>query len=233
MRNLFKSMLSLLFISQIFAIAGFGVYGDYDILKHDGNISEEGLFLIQSSPFENAYSGGFYMYVDIIPVIDLEINGEMAFNVHESNFTASDLGINFKGKLPWARTSLYVTARKKMIGISIPFLAKAKLFAGGGMNIHKVTPEYTLDLLLDAFPDENGLEEIFNMMDGDNQAITTFGNHVAKNMNSRNGAHIQVGLQAKLLMFDMFINTRYTLVKDVIPGKIGFPSLWLGIGMGI
>lgn len=232
MNNFTKLIISMLFLSQIFAIAGFGLYGDYDLLKYDGNVSEEDFFTIESSPFDNSYGGGFYLYIDAIPVIDLEINGETALNLHESKFSAPDLGINFEGNLPWARTSLYVTARKKVVGLSIPFLAKARLFAGGGMNMHKVTPEYTLDLLLDAFPDEEGLEDIFDMMDGDTQALTTFGNHVAKNMNSVTGAHVQAGLNAKLLMLDMFLNARYTIAKDVIPGKMGFPSLWLGIGMG-
>lgn len=232
MKYLLKSIISVLFISQIFALAGFGLYVDYDLLNHDGNISDEGFFAIETNPFENAYGGGFYLYIDAIPFIDLEINGETCFNFHESKFSAPDLGIDFEGNLPWARTSLYLTARKKVIGLSIPFLAKARLFAGGGMNMHKVTPEYTLDLLLDAFPDEDGLEDIFNMMDGDTQALTTFGNHVTENMNSVTGAHIQGGLQARLLMLDMFLNARYTIAKDVIPGKIGFPSIWMGIGLG-
>ena len=33
-----KPIISMLFVSQIFAIAGFGLYGDYDLLKYDGNV---------------------------------------------------------------------------------------------------------------------------------------------------------------------------------------------------
>lgn len=233
MNYFIKPIISMLFVSQIFAIAGFGLYGDYDLLTHDGNISEEDFFTIESGSFDNAYGGGFYLYIDAIPVIDLEINGETALNIHETKFSAPDLGINFEGNLPWARTSLYVTARKKVVGLSIPFLAKARLFAGGGMNMHKVTPEYTLDLLLDAFEEED-LGAIFEKINGDNKTaeLTKFGSHVAENMNSVTGAHVQAGLNAKLLMLDLFVNARYTIAKDVIPGKMGFPSLWVGLGMG-
>ena len=42
-----------------------------------------------------------------------------------------------------------------------------------------------------------------------------------------------VGLQAKLLTFNMMANLRYTMAKDVIPGKSGFPSAYVGLGIGI
>jgi hypothetical protein len=222
-------ILTFLLSSHIFAIGGIGFYGNYDLLKHDGSESNEELFTIKANPFENAYGGGFYLYIDAIPVIDLEINGEFALNKHNVSFSAPDLNIAFDEKLPWARGSLYITARKKIIGLSIPFLAKAKLYAGVGINTHIVTPEYTLELLTNAFETDPSS----SLLDGNVKAVTTFGNHVAKNMNSVTGAHVQAGLQARLLMFDMFLNARYTLAKDVIPGKIGFPSLWLGIGYGI
>ena len=231
MKNLLKPIIPLLFISQIFAIAGFGVYGDYDLLKHDGATSSNDMGLsIETKPFENAYGIGGYLYIDALPIIDIELSVESAGNLHETVFSAPLLN-DFDGDLPWGRGSVYATIRKKIFGLSIPFLAKAKLHAGGGMNMHKVTPEYSLDLLQDAFPDTE-LEDIFNLMEGDPAAITTFGNHVAENMNSVTGAHVQAGLQARLLMLDMFLNARYTIAKDVIPGKMGFPSLWLGIGMG-
>jgi len=231
MKNLLKPIIYLLFISQIFAIAGFGVYGDYDLLKHYGATSSNDMGLsIETKPFQNAYGVGGYLYIDALPIIDLELSVETTGNLHETIFAAPLLN-DFEGDLPWGRGSAYATIRKKIFGLSIPFLAKAKLHAGGGMNIHKVTPEYSLELLQDAFPDSE-LEEIFDLMEGDSKAITTFGNHVAENMNSVTGGHVQAGLQARLLMLDLFLNARYTIAKDVIPDKMGFPSLWLGIGMG-
>jgi hypothetical protein len=47
------------------------------------------------------------------------------------------------------------------------------------------------------------------------------------------GFHVQAGLQFKLLVLDTFLNYRYTIVEDVIPGASGFSSLNLRIGIGI
>ena len=68
MKNLLKPIISLLFISQIFAIAGFGVYGDYDLLKHYGTTSSNEMGLsIETKPFQNAYGIGGYLYIGLLP----------------------------------------------------------------------------------------------------------------------------------------------------------------------
>jgi hypothetical protein len=35
------------------------------------------------------------------------------------------------------------------------------------------------------------------------------------------------------LFLNAFVNARYTIAKDVIPGKSGFPSIWAGLALGI
>ncbi|MBC8198260.1 MAG: hypothetical protein H8E60_10285 [Candidatus Marinimicrobia bacterium] len=234
MKKYILVILTTIFINQIFAIGGFGLYGDYDLMSHNGsnNSFDAGLLQLNADPFDNAYGGGFYLYIDALPFIDVEVNAEIAGNTTTTTFSLNEIQNFSTDLLPWARSSMYVTARKKIFGLSIPFLAKAKLYAGAGMNSHSVTPEYTIDLLTDAF-DTDDITDIFNLMDGNVSSITTLANHVTENMNKINGFHVQTGVQAKLLMFDMFLNARYTLAKDVIPGKSGFPSVWLGVGYGI
>jgi hypothetical protein len=244
MKKYFLTIFTTILISQVFGIGGFGLYGDYDLMTHDGSNTSfnNGLLQLNADPFDNAYGGGFYLYIDALPFIDLEVNGEIAFNTTSTIFLLNENLLcdpipcesqSFSTDLlPWVRSSMYVTAKKKIFGLSIPFLAKAKLYAGAGINKHSITPEYTIDLLTDAFDTED-ITDIFNLMDGDVSSITTLANHVADNMININGLHVQTGVQAKLLMFDMFLNARYTLAKDVIPGKSGFPSLWLGVGYGI
>ena len=88
MKNLLKSIIPLLFISHIFAIVGFGVYGDYDLLKHDGATSSNDIGLsIETIPFENAYGIGGYLYIDALPIIDIELSVESVGNLHETIFT--------------------------------------------------------------------------------------------------------------------------------------------------
>lgn len=234
MKKYILVILTTIFINQIFAIGGFGLYGDYDLMSHNGsnNSFDAGLLQLNADPFDNAYGWGFYLYIDALPFIDVEVNAEIAGNTTTTTFSLNEIQNFSTDLLPWARSSMYVTARKKIFGLSIPFLAKAKLYAGAGMNSHSVTPEYTIDLLTDAF-DTDDITDIFNLMDGNVSSITTLANHVTENMNKINGFHVQTGVQAKLLMFDMFLNARYTLAKDVIPGKSGFPSVWLGVGYGI
>ena len=86
---------------------------------------------------------------------------------------------------------------------------------------------------MDAFPFEDNLAAIFDLLEGDSGAVKTFANHVTENMQSYSGFHLQAGLQAKLLIFSLFANARYTIAKDVITDKIGFPSAWIGLGIGI
>ena len=224
--------LVILISSNLFAIAGFGVYGNYDMISHNGTVSDEENFTILANPFNNTYGGGLFIYVDAIPIVDIEISREFAGNLHEAIFNAPILG-EFTGDLPWGRTSTYFTARKKIVGLSFPFIAKAKLYVGGGFNKHSVTPKYSIDLLMDAFPFEDNLAAIFDLLEGDSGAVKTFANHVTENMQSYSGFHLQAGLQAKLLIFSLFANARYTIAKDVITDKIGFPSAWIGLGIGI
>lgn len=222
----------MMMCSKLFAIAGIGVYGNYDMVSHGGTVANEGDFSIVANPFDNAYGVGLFLYVDAIPIVDLEVNMEFAGNLHDGTFNAPILG-EFPGELPWARASTYFTIRKKIVGLSVPFLAKANLYAGGGLNKHSVTPTYSMDLLTGAFPGEGNLTDIFNLLEGDPSAVTTFANHVADNMESYSGLHLQAGCQAKLLMLSLFANARYTIAKDVIPDKAGFLSVWLGLGLGI
>ena len=56
---------------------------------------------------------------------------------------------------------------------------------------------------------------------------------IRENQLSSSGLHLQVGAQAKLLALNVFTNLRYTIAEDVVPGKKGFPSIWIGGAIGI
>ena len=129
-------------------------------------------------------------------------------------------------KFVWGSASTYFTVRKKILGLGIPFLAKANLFYGGGYNQHMVTPLMTIDLMeemmggdLGADPTNITEKELIDFLD--NNKLET------------SGFHLQAGLQFKVLVLDTFLFYRHTFAEDLIPGEKAFGSVNLRIGVGI
>ena len=236
MKKIIQSFLPIIILSsQVFAIAGFGAYGDFDLLKYpagsSGDVDEYG---VEYKGFDNAKGFGFLFYIDAIPVVDLEADIEFVGNLYE--YTPYLLGIaQTSQELPWGRVSTYVTIRKEILGLSIPFLAKAQLYGGLGFNKHKVVPIMTEKVIKDAF-NADDLATALNSFGEDvdpDQAATDLAKSMLENVENIPGFHLQVGVRGKLLMFNAFANARYTIAKDVIPDKSGYPSIWVGLAFGI
>ena len=236
MNKLIKSLIPLLIIiSQVFAIAGFGAYGDFDLLKYpagsSGNVDEYG---VEYKGFDNPKGFGFLFYIDAIPVVDLEADIEFVGNLYE--YTPYLLGVaQTSQELPWGRVSTYLTIRKEILGLSIPLLAKAQLYGGLGFNKHKVIPIMTEKVIKEAFNADDlatALDSFGTDADPD-QAATDLAKSMLDNVEDVSGFHLQAGVRGKLLMFNAFVNARYTIAKDIIPDKSGYPSLWVGLAIGI
>ena len=151
-----KRILSmLLFVSgfipftYIFGIGGFGFQGGQSLLSIESSQSPEGVAELNTSEFSNPLSGGAYIYIDAIPFVDLEADFSFSFKEYTFDFT-NPIGSRGPYDFGWADFSIYLTARKKIIGLGIPLLAKTKLFYGGGYNMHTVTPLMDLDLMKSA-----------------------------------------------------------------------------------
>ena len=142
-----------------------------------------------------------------------------------------DFGFNNPTKIGpynfgWGSVSTYFTIRKSALGLGIPFLAKAKLFYGGGYNQHMVTPLMTIDLMeemmggdLAADPTNISEEDLIKFLD--------------ENKIESSGIHVQAGLQFKVLMLDSFLFYRHTFAKDLVPDADAFGSINLRLGFGI
>ena len=231
MKKIIQSFLSIFILSsQIFAIAGLGLQvgqSTFSVKESSPTISVPDVQLINGA-FDNAYSVGGYFYIDAIPVVDLEVDFNIQGNKYDINFENA-LGVKMAPlNFAWGSTDVYFTVRKKIIGIGIPFLAKAKLFAGGGYNTHMSTPLANETMLTNLCGDtgiancdvtslDKTLEEY--MTDKDNYITSS-------------GFHLQGGLQFKILMIDSFLFYRQVIADDVIPGANGFGSLNLRLGMG-
>ena len=232
MKKLIQLLLPFFIISShVFAIAGFGAYGNYDLLKYPSGSDVDGTLKVQYDGFDNAGGFGFLFYIDAIPIIDLEADLEFIGNAYKfTPYTAS--GELTSGEMPWGRISIYMTARKEILGLSIPLLAKTQLYGGLGFNKHTVLPIMTLDMFKAAFETtdiETALNEDFSSTD----TVTKLSDYMLEKADKISGFHLQVGVQGKLLMLNVFVNGRYTIAKNVIPDKSGFPSLWMGLAFGI
>ncbi len=229
MKKLILSFLPIFILSsQVFAIAGFGLQvgqSMFSVEESSPTLSVPGVTL-KNGAYDNAYSVGGYLYLDIIPVVDLEVD----FNFQESKYD-----INFEndlGKMPtlpfaWASADIFYTVRKEIIGIGIPFLAKAKLFAGGGYNTHLSTPIANEKMLTSLCDDDLANCDVTSLDKTLEEYMTDKDNYITSS-----GFHLQGGLQFKILMIDSFLFYRQVIADDVIPGAKGFGSLNLRLGMG-
>jgi len=212
-----------------YGLAGFGFYGNQDLFSTTPEATSSGDINVVPSSLDNAGMIGFYFYIDALPFVDLQADFEFGGNSY--NFTSGTSSGVTEGKFPFVRASQYYSVRKKIVGVSIPFLAKAQIYGGGGFNSHTVTPSVSVGFIKDAFSNMS-LEDAASQ-DFSGTATDTLVDFMNENKIKSSGVHFMVGGQAQLLAFNVFTNLRYTIAKDVIPGKNGFPSMWVGLGFGI
>ena len=221
-------ILTVLPFNSAFALVGFGLQLGQSMFSVDESFPNTGseYITLTNGAFENSFNVGAYLYVDAIPFIDLEVDFNASFNGYDIDFE------NAFGPMPtipfgWLSTNTYFTARKEIVGFSIPLLAATKVHAGGGINTHMTTPIANVDMVTELLggnllnADPSALDE--NLED----YLTNKDNYLEST-----GIHVQAGLQFKILMLDSFINYRYTIAKDVVPGSSGFGALNLRVGLG-
>jgi hypothetical protein len=233
MKKTIQSFLPIIILSsQVFAIAVFGINLNQSMFSIDKSTSPLLIDTAGGDPlnvgsftqnsFNNGYGVGGYLYIDAIPVVDIDIEGSIIASLYDFSFANAVDTVN--QQFGWANASGYITLQKKIFKLSIPLLAKAKLSAGIGINNHTSTPMINQNMLTAVILDgdlENG------NLDTD-KLITYLDDHKI----SASGFHIQAGLQFKLLMLDSFLFYRQVIADDVIPGAKGFGSLNLRLGMG-
>jgi len=222
-----KYFIGVFFIAQIFGFGGVGVYALSDMVSRTPAITTDANNLLTITPgdISNHLGGGGFLYLDVLPFIDLELSGEVAavkypiaVNVAAGEFTQD---------IAATRGSAYLTLRKKIIGASVPLLAKIQLYAGLGANKHWVTPDFGVPFV------ESTFSNIESVDFSDTQVYEKVLTKMKDNKIESDGFHVQIGMQAKLLTFNMFINGRYTIAPDVIGlGSSGFPSAWVGLALG-
>ena len=231
MKKLIQTFLPILIITtQVFAIAGFGLHLDgsmYSVAETTTPLTVGGVDVgsITHHGFDNGFGIGGYLYVDAIPMVDLDIEAIMLLSPYEFSFSNQTQGSEINNqKFGWADFSGYFTLQKKLFKFSIPLLAKTKLTAGAGINLHSSIPMISQDMM----------ESVMGTGNLGSGSLDTdeLIKYLKDNKVSDTGFHIQTGLQFKLLMLDSFLYYRQVFADDVIPDAKGFGSLNLRLGMG-
>ena len=219
-------VLAVLPFNSAFAIIGFGIQGGQSIFSVGARSLEntDAFATVNTGPFENSNNIGIYLYLDIIPFIDLEVDASIVGQEYDFTF-GNRLGNVGPFKAVWMGSSIYFTARKKIVGFELPILGGAQLFAGGGSNTHSFTPLVNLDMVEIIMGGSLGAQPEF-----DEDALVDY---IEDNKIDKTGFHIQSGLKFQLFMLDAFLFYRQTFgeFEDVLDAKTyGSMNLRLGLG---
>ena len=225
MKKLSQILLLIIISSQVFAIAGFGLHLDqsmYSVSETTTSFTE--FTSITHHGFDNGFGIGGYLYIDAIPFIDIDIEGNILISPYDFSFVQNNVVAIDKENFGWTAGSGYFTLQKKLFKLSIPLLAKAKLSAGAGINSHASIPMINQDMM-------EAVMGAGNLGTGtlDTDKLISY---LKDNKVSSTGFHIQTGVQFKLLMLDSFFYYRQVFADKVIPDAKGFGSLNLRLGIG-
>ena len=216
--------------STVFAIGGLGLSVNSSSFSVDAGSSDlmvEGLNVGSFSydGFENGGGIGVYLYLDIIPVVDLDIEYSFTGQVYDFTFKNA-VTPSETSEFAFAAGSMFITLQKPVFDLGIPFLAKAKLYGGLGINKNVSTPLVNQEMLEAVFGGASNLES----GEYDYTAVTDY---LKENAVETSGFHIDAGVFFKVLTFSGAVYYRQVIAEDVIPGNKRYSSMNFRLGIGI
>jgi hypothetical protein len=217
-KNIIILLVGLMPLSSAFAFVGFGLHFGQNQLAISDFSKSWGDGTFKRGGFDNTFAVGGYFYIDAIPFIDLDVEFQVSAKDYKLALVTGSLAL-IDSDFGWASATTYLTARKKLIGLGIPLLAKAKLHYGVGYNKHVITPMADLDMVEGLLTSASGSLE---------KSLTKY---LEDNTKDVSGFHLQAGLKAKLLMGEVDLIYRYVMAKDLVPDSKGFSSLNLRLGL--
>jgi len=223
---LFALVASTIAVSPLAAIGGIGLQlgqGAFTVASTE-DVDETGFITVTTGEFANPLNLGVYLYLDVLPIVDLEADIQLTASEYDFEFTNA-LGTAGPYNGYWGGVSTHITVRKEIFGLGIPFLGGGNLFAGGGYNMHTFAPLADLSLVESLMGD---LTEEPTFSEDD---LVDF---VNENKIDKSGFHVQAGFQFKLLMIDTFVFYRVSFgeFEDIV-GDESFGSLNIRLGLGI
>ena len=228
MKNILMYMSSLLLCSYMFAIGGLGINFGSDLYTIPGG-TEEWMVEGGSNPvsivrtdLESPFYVGGYVYLDFLPVVDIEAGFGFAGNTYDYTYTTpgidGSLSQTESYKLPWFRSSSYLTIQKPMF--TIPMI---KLYVGGGLNM-----SFSLPIVDKSFITSTLSSNLDNASGLNSNSISDL---TTESM----GIHIEAGARFKPVFIPFSINAkaRYNIIGDIIPDKSGLLTITVGAGLAL
>ena len=223
-------LVMLVFVSNIlFGFIGFGLTGGLNTISHPSGLSplivnQNNVGSFTYNEFKNPVSVGGYLYIDALPVVDLDL--ELNFKFIPYDFTFNNNFQSMDETFGWLSSSIYMTVQKELAKKTIPFIAKVKVFAGGGFNHHSSTPMVNQDMLEIVMGGsdqlENGTFDSTKMID-----------YLNENKIDISGVHVQLGTQFKIFTFDSMLIYRYVFSNGITPDNDAFSNINLRLGFGL
>ena len=155
---------------------------------------------------------GFYLFIDAIPVVDLELGGNIFFNRFDVTYVNPTTEQDISEVFGWARTAAHLTIQRKLF--KVPMF---NVFAGGGLSLHATVPVL----------DKKFMEDFIGSVD----RILIIGKLEDETI-SKTGFHIEFGARFKPVLVPFAVNVKYRLafVEGIVPDKKSFSTISAGFG---
>ncbi len=201
---------------QAQAIIGFGLNAGQDSYTFESQ-TYENLFLVSGVNFTRQEMAkpigvGFYLFIDLIPIVDLELGGNIFLNKFNISYENPGIQTLSDTEFGWARTAGYFTVQRKLF--KVPMF---NVFAGGGLSFHATVP-----VLDKAFMEDfiGGVDETLDITKLEDEIL------------SKTGFHVEFGARFKPLLIPFAVNVKYRLafVEGIVPGEKSFSTISAGFG---
>lgn len=212
-----KTIITTVFLTllcqSLYGIAGFGFTYSNDSYPLDA-VDEgwDGLVTINSESSSSATGFGGYVYIDVIPIVDIEAGFDLS-GYRKYTYKYSDETV----EIPlFQKFGIYGTIQKKIFKLPM-----VKFFGGIGFSSNTLVPELNEDFFVDSDIDQEATDKILEA--------------VNDNLTTQSGYHLEVGARAKPWLVPVSFNAkaRYNFIEDIVPGKNGYLSIIFGAGLAL
>ena len=233
MKNIIYTMILVLTIQFGYSIGGIGLYGVGDFGTIDG-VSESVDFgdayitnnFIRKEGTSPVVLGG-YFYLDIIPVVDVEIGGDIVFSTYDFEYsydttTGTITSDSVAGTLAWAKTSYFISIQKPFV--EIPMLT---LYGGAGYKNAMSAPIMSSGFLSSLMSSGDDIGQI-----NDEESLDQT---IEDQIKNQAGLMIEAGLRfkPKFFPFSMNVKLQQNFIQDVVPGKNSYMTVLVGLGFAL